>query len=250
MIERYVPKIIKIPVAEDHVWDPRKTNGIIYGTPGCGKTSEIWKLHKAGLKVLVLDFDKCGTIGRNIASLPISCYEELMDCIYTIKERQFDIVVIDSVDMMYEILDIRTCEDLGIPSVAQGEWGTGWSYLKKLIKTAIITLTDKNIHTIFIGHCKNVSTIDKDKKKTSQVKLNLRDDVYDFIAGLCAYVLYMKVMGDERVIHTMETSSYHAKDRTRWPNGKKCFRNGMLLDEKSNDLTNVFLKAFGRDEVK
>jgi hypothetical protein len=240
-MELYKPKQIEIPGIKLHEWEPRKTIGMIYGHAGTGKTNILEQIANAGLRVFVIDCDTGGVIGKKLASLRADSYKKACDIVYSIKPNEFDVISLDSVDLLREFANEETCTDLNVSYLGNTDWGGGWDYEKNLIKRLTIQLARLNAHIIYVAH----STI-TDKKLSSEktvkvVEPNLRKKIFNIVGDNAVYALYIKMVGTKRVVMTEPTDTVFAKDRT-------ClFENAIVLEKDSTKLSSVYKEAFKRN---
>lgn len=234
----YCPTKVIISDVKVHGWNPKNTFGIIYGCSGCGKTTELVKLTKKGLKTFVIDCDRGGQIGKTVAANSASSYEDVADIIYSIKPNQFDIIAIDSIDVLVDtFIRKRFSKISGLDHPGDSEWGKGWDQEKNLFKQLLASLSEKNAHILCIGHS---NTIEKDGKR--EVLPCLRAKMFNIIADIAQYVIYIKMSGSARIPIVAAQEGILAKDRTNlFP---RDMPNLSFGNKEEFALTNAFKKGF------
>jgi len=242
MPDKYKARKIIIEEKKVHTWTPQNTMGMIYGGSGCGKTTELEKLEKKGLSVFIIDCDRGGQVGKNIAARSCFSYEDVCDTIYSLPVGKFDIISIDSIDILCDTF-IRSYfqQKTGLDHPGDMQWGQGWDMEKNMLKMLMGDLSKKKSHIILIGH----SSISEDKNNKNVVTPYLRGKLFDTIKNLCQYVIYIKMIGGERVPVIKNSQYCFAKDRTlQFPTNYPNINFGASGEFA---LTDVFVKNFKKD---
>jgi len=244
-MDKYTPKHIKICTErKKHLWNPLSTMGLIYGPSGCGKTCELEKMSSKGLKVFVIDCDKGGQVGKKICANSASSYEDVCDIIFSIPVGAFDIIAIDSVDILCDTFVRQRLQDITEKDYPGDiPFGKGWAIEKTLFKMLIASILTKKSHILCIGHSSFKENINVLTKKTATcVSPNLRGKMFNTVADSCQYVIYMKLSGKARIPIVQAQETILAKDRTNlFPADCPDVSFG---SKEEFALTNVFLNRF------
>lgn len=239
-IEKYKPRLVKLNEVRYNNWNPRQTMGMIYGLSGCGKTSEFEKMTNEGLKVFVIDCDMGGQTGKKIASNSVDSYEGFMDVVFSIKKDYYDIIVIDSVDVVAtRFIRKRLMNDKDVSHPGDIAFGIGWDYEVNLFREILSLLASKNAHTICVGHCKEKEEVTASGKKVNKIIPSIRGTLFNEIVNNCIYVVYLEIFGSKRILRTECTEKYFARDKSRiFPS------NNPEISLTGLELTNVFVNVF------
>ena len=242
----YKPKKIQMPEKGDSNVSFSETCGMIYTSPGVGKTTLLTALSE-DLNILILDCDKGGTYGKNVARISINTWEKLNDAVYSIPIGKYDIVAIDTIDNVMMLLRTYIQDTVNIITPFQVPNGTGWDFENSLFTWLFSLVSSKNSHTLFMGHSSLIEEeINVNGKKTTVqiVTPSIRGKIFQKIAGNCMYVLYIAITQEgNRRINSKRRKTMLVKDRTG------LFEDGTTLTIEGEPLKTIFKTEFAKGKV-
>ena len=183
---------------------------MIYGQPGCGKTS----LAISSEKPFVLDFDRgmrrlSGQF--HCDSLQIEKYQDVIKFLANGDISEYQTIVVDTFGKMIDSMLNYVCEENtklrqydGTPS--QKAFGA----VKVLASSFVSQLFSKNKNIIFIAHEKE----EKDDDSTTKRPKAAGQSIYELIQDL-DLLGYMEMHGEQRTVSFSPTHKFYAKNSFR-----------------------------------
>jgi len=129
-----------------------------YGEPGVGKTTLANQFPSP-----VFISTEPGTSGMHAAAVPISTWQDMklvLDALKT-EPHKYKTVVLDTVDVAYNLCATHVCESNGWVDVADGDWGRGWRAVDREWTNMIAQLRALPMCVLFIGHEKREEIMEK-----------------------------------------------------------------------------------------
>jgi len=196
---------------------------LLYGPPKIGKTSLFSGFPNAVFAATERGYKALKIYKQDIKSWPdfIKFSEQIVE-----GNHEFQTIVIDTADGLFDLCSIHVCDELGISHESEGEWGRGWSEVKKQFTRAIMPLFQSKYGIVFISHTKGdpittqVEEITKTVPTLSNQARKILLPLVDTIGCMC-YKRYKSIDNDgkkrykEKLIISFKPSEFlEAGDRT------------------------------------
>jgi hypothetical protein len=135
----------------DYVWH-------FYGEPGVGKTT----LGNQFPKPVFISTEP-GTSAMHAAAVQVSTWQDMKLVLDALKNEKhgYKTVVLDTVDIAYNLCATHVCESNGWIDVADGDWGRGWRAVDREWTNMIAQLRSLPMCTLFIGHEKREEIMER-----------------------------------------------------------------------------------------
>ena len=216
---------------------------LIYGQPGCGKTS----LAISSEKPLLIDLDN-GLLrippNRHCPSVPVSNYQQVLDVLNSDEIDEFQTIVIDTFGKLILAIGDYVCEKN--PKYKQSD-GTlsqkGWGAVKIQAKNLIKLLFAKKKNIIFVAHEKE----DKDGDEKF-MRPNIPGSAGQDLIQDLDLMGYMQMVGNKRIISFSPTHKFYAKNSLELPPVIEIPDNRLKNDFYSTTIIGAVQKR--RDEIK
>lgn len=217
---------------------------MFFGPPGVGKTTFVNKISDS---VLFLSTDR-GT--RFMEAMRVECldwkaFKSVIEKLKKTGAPEYEYICIDHVDDWARLCENSVCEQLGIKSLSDAEWGKGWKVFKDELYGFLAELKALDIGIIFIAH-ETTKEVEKAGLKVDVCQPDIPKNAWKAIVPLCDIIGYCGIRpvqknGKRVDIRTLETEpkrDLFAKDRStrKRPSGE---RNWEILDGHK------FLSTFG-----
>lgn len=148
-----IPKSPSPPSARmaDYVWH-------FYGEPGVGKTT----LGNQFPKPMFISTEP-GTSAMHAAAVPVSTWQDMKLVIDALKNEKhgYKTVVLDTVDVAYNLCATHVCDVNGWIDVADGDWGRGWRALDREWTNMITQIRTLPMCSLFVGHEKREEIMER-----------------------------------------------------------------------------------------
>jgi GTPase SAR1 family protein len=124
---------------------------LLYGPPKIGKTSLLTGFPNAYFMATEKGYKSLKVYKDDITSWEV--FEEKVEDIVSGK-HDFETVVIDTADGLFDMCSDVACQKLGIEHESDAEWGKGWAETKKIFTRALQPLFMSDYGIVFISHTK------------------------------------------------------------------------------------------------
>lgn len=215
---------------------------LIYGAKKIGKTSLCAMFKNA----LFLFFEPGGKALR-IFQEPMTSWKKFTRFVQLLKkDKRFDTVVIDTADLCFDKCEEETCLLLGIDTLADADWGKGWSTNKKEFVQQINTLVNSGKGVIFISHQKEVETEDREGNEVVRKTNTLGRQAREVLEGIVDIWANYDYIGNNRILTILGNQELDAghrlKERFRYTDGSKIRR--IEMGNSEAEAYENFLSAF------
>ena len=203
---------MKLPVGKSkRETDFVKLNTLIYGNPGCGKSTFAAEYDKG----LFIDCES-GLKSLNVARTPISSWEDFLELKKELKVAKHDFtnLIIDTTDIFYTLCSNFCCAKYKVSHVSDLDYGKGYDIIRNYFLTNIVELNGMGMGLCFISHAKAREEKTKIEKWTV-MDTSMSGQAQKVIHGFVDFMLFMHVNDKgQRVLRTKPTKYINAKDRT------------------------------------
>lgn len=190
----------------------------LYGPPGIGKTTFFSKIKGA----LFLYTDPGLRFVRAFKH-PIGDWKQFRSYVNELVTRrpsQYSIIVIDTIDLLFNMCSKHVCRKRGIEHMSDEGFGKGYDLVKSEFAEVIQKLAILPYGVAFISHSKEVEIRGR-TQKTSKIVPTLSNQARSIIIPMCdimAYAGYEEEAADrtdaERCLIFAPSETLEAKDRT------------------------------------
>ena len=131
--------------------DVSEIRWLLYGPPKIGKTSLA-----AGFPNAVFAATEKGYKALKVFKVDIKTWQGYKKFVDEILEgnHDFKTIVVDTADLLFDKCSKYTCDKLDIEHESEGEWGRGWSEVKKEFMRVNNALFQSKYGIIFLSHTK------------------------------------------------------------------------------------------------
>ena len=135
----------------DYVWH-------FYGEPGVGKTT----LGNQFPSPVFISTEP-GTSAMHAAAVEVGTWQDMKLVLDALKSEKhnYKTVVLDTVDVAYNMCATHVCESNGWIDVADGDWGRGWRAVDREWTNMIAQLRSLPLCSVFIGHEKREEIMER-----------------------------------------------------------------------------------------
>lgn len=194
---------------------------LIYGPRKIGKTS----LVAQSPKTLVLATE-VGYKGLRLVKEDLTTWDKSLAVLRALKkDKTFQTVALDTVDLFYRLAERRTYRDLGITDLSDAEWGKGWNTCKKMLSDYLndLSKTDKGIFLLSHAHEQSIRRRqggEFDRMMPTMAK-QAREVIEPIVDIYAAYQYdderrVLTVVGDEHL-----AAGHRFENRFRTPDGRR-----------------------------
>lgn len=216
---------------------------LLHGYPKVGKSTLVHELNPDHTLFLAAD---PGLDALDVFQMPIGSWADFRAVGPLLKQggHPFQIVAIDTVDMLAQLCGDQVCADLGIKHPSDLEYGKGWRAVSDEFRLRISALCSLGLGVWFVSHSKDVEIKTRVGTKTKVVP-SIGGGIRDFLVGFVDVILHAAVAGDEdgeqRVLYTQPTENIEAGQRV--PRNKPPLPDVLPLD--AGALRAAFDEAWG-----
>ena len=186
--------------------------GFLYGTPKIGKTTFFSKAN-----AIYADTEK-GTSALEVYAVQVDTWKTFLDfCAALTISKEWDTVVLDTVDNLYQLCMEHVCAAQKIKHPADLEYGKGWALVTNEFKRVLTKLAQGPRGLWFVSHAQDVTI----KTRTAEINKavpTITGKAREFLLGFADIILYAEMMetkeGLTRVLHAGPGENWEAGDRT------------------------------------
>lgn len=198
-----LPDELSVPAEDfvDYAW-------LLYGERKIGKTTLCSQMPKAFFMCC-----EAGTKALSVYQKPVNSWLEFVgyvDLLETTK-HDFGTVVVDTVDMAYDLCYSYVCEKLAIEHPSEASWGGGWKMIKDELNSALMRLMKlEGVGCVFISHSKEKEIKRRNGSVSTVICTTLPSMAKEIVEGLVDIIAYyqydengqrvLQVKGDDLVV--------------------------------------------------
>lgn len=198
-----------------------------YGNSKTGKSTLCSKLY--GDDALVVATEK-GYSALNVFAIDLTNWNETNGLLRQLKlpevKEKFKVIVIDTVDILYDLAVSYTLKINGCTDLSDKPYGRLYSEVDKIFNNFLLEITRLGYGLALIGHAKTQSKLAKAGKnererETDYTIPSLAKRGYQIVANMVDNIFYVTIDQDEegnqiRVVKTRETNEYFAGSRFKY----------------------------------
>ena len=195
---------------------------LIYGSPKIGKSTFC-----AGADNALFLATEAGLNFLEVYEQPISSWTGFLDTCREIAkgEHQFRTIVIDTIDNLYKLCADHVLSKHRVEHQSDLEYGKGWDLVNGELYKKLTALSLLPYGLIMVSHAQEKEVKTRTGKEL-KIAPTLPGSARKIVLGMCDFILYaevqeqlddeQKIVGYERVIHTMPTTIYEAGNRSQF----------------------------------
>ena len=196
-----------------------------YGNSKTGKSTLCAKLY--GDDALVVATEK-GYSALNVFAIDLTNWNETNGLLRQLKlpevKEKFKVIVIDTVDILYDLAVSYTLKINGCTDLSDKPFGKLYGEVDKIFNNFLLEITRLGYGLALIGHAKTQSKLakkGKSEKETDYTIPSLAKRGYQIVANMVDNIFYVTIDQDDegnqiRVVKTRETSEYFAGSRFKY----------------------------------
>lgn len=196
-----------------------------YGNSKTGKSTLCSKLY--GDDALFIATEK-GYSALNVFAVDLTNWNETNALLRQLKmpeiKEKFKVIVIDTVDILYDLAVAYTLKINGCTDLSDKPFGKLYGEVDKIFNNFLLEVTRLGYGLALIGHAKTqnkLAKIGKNERETDYTIPSLAKRGYQIVANMVDNIFYVTIDQDDdgnqvRVVKTRETDSYFAGSRFKY----------------------------------
>ncbi len=196
-----------------------------YGNSKTGKSTLCAKLY--GDDALFIATEK-GYSALNVFAIDLTNWNETNGLLRELKKpevrERFKVIVIDTVDILYDLAVSYTLKINGCTDLSDKPFGKLYGEVDKIFNSFLLEITRLGYGLALIGHAKTQSKLAKvgrNDRETDYTIPSLAKRGYQIVANMVDNIFYVTIDQDDegnqiRVVKTRETSEYFAGSRFKY----------------------------------
>lgn len=177
---------------------------LFFGEPKSGKTTTAAKFPKA----LILAFEIGYLAIPGVMAQPITKWAEFKQALKQLKDeqvkQQFETIVIDTVDIAYDLCEKFICNQNGVSAIGDMPFGKGYAAAKKEFDEALRAIPQMGYGLVMISHSQDKTFKDEDGHEYQQIVPTLANQprlVVDRMSDIIGYA--HPVQEEDGTTHTL-----------------------------------------------
>lgn len=163
---------------------------LLYGEPKTGKTTTASKFPNA----LLLAFETGYLAIPGVMAQPVNKWSEFKQILRQLNDEKvrakFDNIIIDTVDIAYDLCEKYICSANGVSAIGDLPFGKGYALAKKEFDEALRSIPQRNYGLIMISHSQDKTFKDSEGKEYQQIVPTLANQprlVVDRMSDIIGY---------------------------------------------------------------
>lgn len=140
---------------------------------------------------------------RSLAVYQIAIHDwtQIRDAVKLLRtDKQFQTVVLDTVDLAFKMAESYACSKLGISHPSEEDWGRGWSAVRDEFTKQMQLLLNLGKGVILISHATEREIKTRSGVKYDRIQPTMSNQARDIVEGLVDIWAYYTYVGDQRVL--------------------------------------------------
>lgn len=177
---------------------------LLYGAPKTGKTTIASKFSKA----LLLGFEAGYLTIPGIMALPINSWAEFKSVLKQLKTDEghaaYDNIIIDTVDIAYDLCEKYICNREGVENIADLAYGKGYNMVSKEFDEALRLIPQIGYGLVMISHSQDKVFTDENGKEYNQICPTLGNRPRLIVDRMSDLIIYAHpIQEEDGTIHTV-----------------------------------------------
>ena len=177
---------------------------LLYGAPKTGKTTIASKFSKA----LLLGFEAGYLTIPGIMALPINSWSEFKSVLKQLKTDEghtaYDNIIIDTVDIAYDLCEKYICNREGVENIADLAYGKGYNMVSKEFDEALRLIPQIGYGLVMISHSQDKVFTDENGKEYNQICPTLGNRPRLIVDRMSDLIIYAHpIQEEDGSIHTV-----------------------------------------------
>lgn len=166
---------------------------LIYGEPGCGKTT----LASQFDRVLVAAFERGTNALNNVYVQPVKTWQDWKQMVSQLCKKpelkeKYHAISVDTVDEAWALCEKKICADNGIETLGELGWGLGWRLAKQEFASTFRDLVYSGYGLIFISHAVEKEVENDRGEKTNKIVPALSGTPFNVINKMVDLIGYIR----------------------------------------------------------
>jgi hypothetical protein len=194
-------KLPKEPTLTRKEGFPNSAVWLIYGDPKVGKSTLASQFPSP-----IFLATEPGLANIECYQLEITSYQELIEAGQLLKkgDHDFQTVIIDTIDVMGDIVQDFTCDQLEIDHPADAGYGKGWYEFRKKLMGALTSFSLLGMHLVMVSHSKE--RVDEGGDSGTKILPALTGKLAESVMGFADVIFYCQAKRvDGKIIRTITT---------------------------------------------
>ena len=177
---------------------------LLYGAPKTGKTTIASKFSKA----LLLGFEAGYLTIPGIMALPINSWAEFKSVLKQLKTDEghaaYDNIIIDTVDIAYDLCEKYICNREGVENIADLAYGKGYNMVSKEFDEALRLIPQIGYGLVMISHSQDKVFTDENGREYNQICPTLGNRPRLIVDRMSDLIIYAHpIQEEDGSIHTV-----------------------------------------------
>lgn len=209
---------------------PDRVKALLYGPPKIGKSTFASQINPEHTLFVATE---PGLGSLEVYEEPVTTWAEFRAVGAELAKdpKQFEVVVIDTVDELYRMCSDHVCAELGIKHPSDADYGKGWAAVADEFRLRVGKLAGLGLGVWFVSHAEDREVKKKVGTKTV-TQPSLSGQARKFLVGFVDFIFLATWEGDEeadeRVLRTRGAEHHEAGGRV--PMGAKPLPDPLPLD--------------------
>lgn len=216
---------------------------LIFGEKKIGKTS---MLSEGDVDTFFAFFEPGGKSLSTYSDVFTSWATFKLFCNEAVRSKRFPHVVIDTVDIAYDVASKYALKKLGIEHAGDAGYGKGWAAVRDEFAAPIMKLVNGGVAVTFISHADDKEIETRDGTKFTKLMPTMPKQARNLVEGLVDIWAYYGYNGRDRELTILGDDHISAGHRLvkhfRYPDGKpiRAISMGHTAKEAMKNFTDAF----------
>lgn len=215
-----------------------------FGEPKSGKTSTAVKFPKH----LLIAFERGFNALNNVMAQPINKWMEFKKVLKQLNNEQvkekFETVIIDTVDIAYDLCEKYICQREGVEKIGDVPYGGGYAMVRREFDEAIRSIPLMGYGLVMISHSKVKQFVDENGNSYDKTVMTLSDTPRLIVSRMSDIIGYSKAVDTDEGTKTR----LFLRGTTKFEAGSRFKHIPDYIDFTYENLVNVIADAIEKQE--